>query len=134
MYSKTSAVVARPNERLAEHGRLPRMPKARWIRIAKALTLLLAAATIMVGIGRLSRRAMVPERENGPELTLLDEMELLDTGEEKLHIGPAEVIGNLAVFPIFTKEQHDSRAADFPPDSSGEQDRRGAGARRGRPG
>ncbi len=78
------------------------MTKARWIRVAQALTILFA----LVG---LSLTALKMERKvrSAPEPAVMENMVLLDTGEERLRIGSASTLGNVTVFPIFAETQVD---------------------------
>lgn len=81
------------------------MSKARWTRVAQFLTVLVALASLAVAA--LKMKIAARHAPNRVDPALLETMELLDTGEERLRIGAGLALGSITVFPIFAESQQD---------------------------
>jgi hypothetical protein len=78
------------------------MPKARTHAAWMAIVCLLLTFT-----GCRTRQSSSRDAPPPPPPRDLERLELLDTGEEKLRVGPAETFDELAVFPLYSDKQHD---------------------------
>jgi hypothetical protein len=70
----------------------------------RGFLLTLFVLSMLLAVGACRSRKPTP---SAPRLSVLEKMELLDTGEERLRVGAAQQFENVALYPIFSSSQRD---------------------------